>query len=72
MVTPHTDIMIIVAINNNFKVEMILVDDGSSVNFPPSYVFIEKGFNSECLILMKSHLKGIYNSPIRFMGKLSY
>ena len=64
VMTPHTDAMVIMAIINNFKVERVLVDDGSSVNLLPYHVLQKIGIWEYCLMPVYSKLKGLEDIPI--------
>ena len=70
MITPCADAMVIMVVIKIFRIERVLVDDGSSVNFLHFYMFKKMGLDAECLILVKSHLKEIYNFPIPIDGRI--
>ena len=67
---PHTDATVIMAVINDYKVEILLINDDGSVNLLPYNVFKKVEIRDVCLLFVCSHLRGINDIPIRVEGKV--
>lgn len=68
---PHDDALVVEAIIHNFKVQKILVDDGSKVNLLPYRVFKAMKIADEDMIKYQALVKGIGRMPMLVEGRLS-
>ena len=70
METPHADVMIIMAVINDYRVKKVLIDDGSSVNLLPYHVLKRMRIRDSLLSLVSSYLRGISGVPVRVEGRI--
>lgn len=66
----HDDALIVEAIIHNFKVQKIIVDDGSKVNLLPYRVFKAMKIPDEDMVRDQALIKGIGRVPLPVEGKV--
>ena len=65
MKAPHADVMVIIAVINDYKVERVLIDDGSPVNLLPYHVLKKIRIRDSLLSPVSSHLQRISGTLVR-------